>query len=69
MVYRLYVEKKEGFDHEARALLSDCRELLELTNVEHIRVLNRYDVEDIDEANGAFPPSFPSRRWTRPPRM
>ena len=50
MVYRLYVEKKEGFDHEARALLSDCRELLELTNVEHIRVLNRYDVEDIDEA-------------------
>ncbi len=48
MVYRVYVEKKEGFDHEARALLSDCRELLELSRVEKIRVLNRYDAEDID---------------------
>ncbi|MBR7186000.1 MAG: phosphoribosylformylglycinamidine synthase [Clostridia bacterium] len=50
MVYRVYVEKKAGFDHEARTLLADCRELLELANVENIRVLNRYDVEDIEEA-------------------
>ncbi len=50
MVYRVYVEKKEGFDHEAKRLLSDCRELLELTNVENVRILNRYDAEDIDEA-------------------
>lgn len=28
MVYRIYVEKKDGFDHEAKSLLSDARELL-----------------------------------------
>ncbi len=50
MVYRVYVEKKEGFDHEAKTLLADCRDLLELGEVENIRVLNRYDAEDIDEA-------------------
>ena len=49
MVYRVYVEKKEGFDNEARALLSDVRELLGITGVSRIRVLNRYDAEDIDE--------------------
>ncbi len=49
MVYRVYVEKKAGFDHEAQSLLGDCRELLEIQGVEKIRVLNRYDVEDIDE--------------------
>ena len=47
MVYRIFVEKKDGFDNEAKALLSDCKELLEL-NVERVRVINRYDVEDID---------------------
>ena len=49
MVYRVYVEKKEGFDNEARALLSDVRELLGITNVSRIRILNRYDAEDIEE--------------------
>ncbi len=48
MVYRVYVEKKEGFDNEARALLSDVRELLGIGSVTRIRVLNRYDAEDID---------------------
>ncbi|MDE6274907.1 MAG: phosphoribosylformylglycinamidine synthase, partial [Clostridiales bacterium] len=50
MVYRIYVEKKEGFEHEAKALLSDARELLEIGGVENIRVINRYDVEDIEES-------------------
>ncbi len=49
MVYRIYVEKRPGFDHEAQTLLSECRELLELRGIEKIRVLNRYDAEDIDE--------------------
>ena len=48
MVYRIYVEKKEGFDNEARALLADVRELLAIESVEKIRILNRYDAEDID---------------------
>ena len=45
MVYRIYVEKKKGFDHEARNLTKEIRELLELHGVKEIRVINRYDVE------------------------
>ncbi len=48
MVYRVYVEKKRGFDHEAQTLFGECRELLNLGEVEGVRILNRYDVEDID---------------------
>ena len=47
MVYRIYVEKKKGFDHEATALTSEVRELLELDDVDDIRVINRYDVEGV----------------------
>ena len=49
MVYRIYVEKKAGFDVEAKTLLSDVRELLGFKNVENIRILNRYDAEEIEE--------------------
>ncbi len=49
MVYRVFVEKKEGFDAEARSLKADVTELLEVKGVEKIRVLNRYDVEDIEK--------------------
>ena len=49
MVYRIYVEKKDGFDHEAKSLLSDARELLELDGIERIRIINRYDAEDIEK--------------------
>ena len=41
MVYRIYVEKKDGFDHEAKSLLSDARELLELSGIERIRIIRR----------------------------
>lgn len=50
MVYRIYVEKKDGFDHEAQSLLADARELLELKGVERIRIINRYDAEDIEKS-------------------
>lgn len=50
MVRRVFVEKKHGFDFEARTLLSDIRDLLELKSVDGVRVINRYDVEDIDDA-------------------
>nr|MBE6545299.1 phosphoribosylformylglycinamidine synthase [Oscillospiraceae bacterium] len=49
MVYRIYVEKKKGFDHEAVSLTKEVRELLELSSVESIRVINRYDVEGIEK--------------------
>ncbi|MEF9894220.1 MAG: phosphoribosylformylglycinamidine synthase, partial [Clostridia bacterium] len=50
MVYRVYVEKKPGFDHEAQALLSDIRRFLQIDSLTDLRIINRYDVEDIDEA-------------------
>lgn len=48
MVYRVFVEKKEELANEARALLSDVNGLLQITSVKKIRVINRYDVENID---------------------
>jgi len=49
MVYRVYVEKKEGQTHEADNLLKQVREFLQITGLRSVRVLNRYDVEKIDQ--------------------
>ena len=49
MVFRVFVEKKKGHDQEASALLNDARTLLGITNLTDIRVLNRYDAENISE--------------------
>jgi len=49
MVYRVYVEKKAGLQHEAAGLLGELRTLLGITALEGLRVLNRYDVELADE--------------------
>ena len=49
MVTRLYVEKKAPLAGEARALLSDLRTLLGIESLEGLRLLNRYDVEGLDE--------------------
>ena len=49
MVYRVYVEKKRELAHEAKALLSDLKNLLGLKSLEDVRILNRYDVENIKE--------------------
>ena len=49
MVYRVYAEKKQGQTHEADSLLKEAREFLGLTDLAGIRVLNRYDVEGIQE--------------------
>lgn len=49
MVYRVFVEKKPGLDNEARALLSDAVGLLGIENLENVRIINRYDAENISE--------------------
>ncbi len=49
MVYRIFVEKKEGLAHEASSLLQDIRTFLGVTALEGLRVINRYDVENITE--------------------
>ncbi len=47
MVYRVYVEKKEELANEAKALLNDARNLLGIKSLENVRLLNRYDAENI----------------------
>ena len=47
MVTRIYVQKKSGFDIEARGLLEDLRENLLIDNLKDVIILNRYDVEGI----------------------
>ncbi|MBQ8259106.1 MAG: phosphoribosylformylglycinamidine synthase [Clostridia bacterium] len=49
MVYRIYVEKKPGFDNEARSLAGELRELLGISGVRSVRQINRYDCEGISK--------------------
>jgi AraC-like DNA-binding protein len=52
MVYRVYVEKKPGQTHEADSLFRQIREFLQIKSLSGVRVLNRYDVENITEELG-----------------
>ena len=47
MVYRVFVEKKPGLDNEARSLRYDARHLLGIKSLESVRLLNRYDAENM----------------------
>ena len=49
MVYRIFVEKKEGLAHEATALYNELKNLVGIEALEGVRLLNRYDVEGISE--------------------
>ncbi|MDR0718112.1 MAG: phosphoribosylformylglycinamidine synthase, partial [Treponema sp.] len=54
MVKRVYIEKKEGFDGEARRLRAELADFLgsrfpELAGFEGLRVLRRYDVSGLDD--------------------
>ena len=48
MVYRIYVEKRPGLSPESEKVKSDLRSFLGITALEDVRILNRYDVENID---------------------
>ena len=64
MVYRIYVEKKPGFDGEAQGLYHELTELLGIQGLKSLRLLNRYDVEGIDRElfERPSPPCSASRR-------
>ncbi len=47
MVYRVYVEKRPELAHEANALCSELRNLVGISALESVRIINRYDVENI----------------------
>ena len=49
MVYRIYVEKKAGLTFEANGLKDDLRKFLGIKGLEEVRILNRYDAENISE--------------------
>ena len=49
LVKRVYVQKKKGFDNEAKGVLSDLKENLLINNLENVVMLNRYDVSGISE--------------------
>ena len=47
MVYRVFVEKREGLANEAKGLLHDARNLLGIDRLTDVRLFNRYDAENI----------------------
>ena len=60
MVYRVYSERKQAFSHESEALKQDLVTLHGIKGLEDIRILRRYDVENVTEetfkssVNGIF---------------
>ena len=49
MVYRVYVEKKPSLSPEAENLLGDLRGFLGVETLTGLRILNRYDVDRIEQ--------------------
>lgn len=50
MVRRIFVEKKKGFDVEAQGLCADIKDNLGISGIRSVRILNRYDIDGIDDA-------------------
>ena len=48
-VRRIYVEKKDAFAVKAKELQEDLKNYLGMTGIDKVRVLIRYDVENISE--------------------
>ncbi|MDF2594242.1 MAG: phosphoribosylformylglycinamidine synthase [Clostridia bacterium] len=46
-VFRVYVEKRKGFDVEAKRMKKELEEFLHINSVTEIRLLNRYDIEHV----------------------
>ena len=49
MVQRIYVEKKDGYNGEAKDLSHELRHMLGIAGLEKLRIINRYDVEGITD--------------------
>ncbi|MDD3692928.1 MAG: phosphoribosylformylglycinamidine synthase [Oscillospiraceae bacterium] len=48
-VIRIFVEKRDGFNVEAKQILSDLRDNLGLNSLKSLRLLNRYDIEGLSD--------------------
>lgn len=49
-VFRIFVEKKQGNDIEARHILEDLKTNVGITGIEELRLINRYDAEGISKS-------------------
>lgn len=52
-VRRIYVEKRRGYDIEGQKLFADLKENLGIKNLDGVRVINRYDISGITDAEYA----------------
>lgn len=50
-VYRIYVEKKSQYNVDGGSVLEDLRTALQIKGVENVRIINRYDAEEISLQN------------------
>ena len=50
-IKRVYVEKKKEYAVEADGLCADLRQTLGIKGLERVRVINRYDLEGLDQAD------------------
>jgi len=48
-VKRVFVEKKDGFNIEAKNYLSELKSYLNIKNLKELKILHRYDIEGIDD--------------------
>ena len=49
-MFRIFVERKKGFDNEARRIFAEISGFLGIGGVTGVRYLNRYDVENVSDA-------------------
>ena len=50
-MFRIYVERKAGFQNEAARISKEIVDFLGITGLRSLRYLNRYDVENVSEQN------------------
>ena len=48
-MYRIYVERKSGFENEASRIKQELVEFLGISGITGVRYLNRYDIENVSE--------------------
>ncbi len=47
-VYRLFIERKNGFENEAERTRSELTQFLGISHLEKVRFINRYDIQGIE---------------------
>ena len=48
-MHRLFVEKQSEFNAQARSLFHDLNENLNLTDLQNVRIIQRYDIDGLND--------------------